>query len=155
AADHSRQRRCAFRGRGAAIQVARHRRGAGPERAAGHQGAIGQATAMAFGATAARSRIVVDGTIAGAALASVVISMVAAHDLRGVMGALLALVALAIAVIDARHFIIPNELSAAGFALALVNAGIANPDFALAAIAAALLRGAVLALVFLSVRVAY
>jgi len=110
---------------------------------------------MALGATAARSRIVVDCTIAGAVFATVAISMVVAPNLRGVMGALLAVVALAIAVIDARHFIIPNELSAAGFALALVNAGIANPDFALAAIAAALLRGAVLALVFLSVRVAY
>jgi leader peptidase (prepilin peptidase) / N-methyltransferase len=110
---------------------------------------------MALGATAARSRKVVDGTIVGASFAAVVISMVVAPDLHGVMGALLALVALAIAVVDGRHFIIPNELSAAGLVLGLVNAAVQNPDLAFTAIATALLRGAVLALVFLGVRVGY
>src|SRR5215470_2578990 len=110
---------------------------------------------MALGATAVRSRLAVDGTIVCALFAAVVISMVVAPDLRGVMGALLALVALAIAVVDGRHFIIPNELSAAGLVLGLVNAAVQNPDFAFAAIANALLRGAVLAFVFLGVRVGY
>ena len=48
----------------------------------------------------------------------------------GWLGAGLALIVLAIAVIDARWFIIPNELSAAGFALALVNAAVTAPNCA-------------------------
>ena len=60
---------------------------------------------------------------------------------------------LAIAVIDARWFIIPNELSAAGFALgAGQRRGAARRMPSWEAVGIALLRGAVLALLFLGLR---
>ena len=57
-----------------------------------------------------------------AAFAACIVSLIVAPGLPGVLAAGLALIAVAIAVIDARYFIIPNELSAAGLALALVYA---------------------------------
>src|SRR5437667_1504662 len=89
------------------------------------------------------------------ALAACVASVIAAPGLPGYLGAGLALIALAIAVIDARWFIIPNELSAAGFALALVNAASRAPQPIWEAIGLALLRGAVLALLFFALRTLY
>jgi leader peptidase (prepilin peptidase)/N-methyltransferase len=89
-----------------------------------------------------------------AAVAACVISLIAAPGLPGVLGAGLALIAVAIAVIDARYFIIPNELSAAGLVLALIYAFVTEPD-ALVAVGFALLRGAVLALLFYGLREAY
>ena len=62
---------------------------------------------------------------------------------------------LAIAVNDARHFIIPDELSIAGFALALVNALIERPDAAVKSVAFVVLRRAALAMLFLAVRLGY
>jgi leader peptidase (prepilin peptidase)/N-methyltransferase len=89
-----------------------------------------------------------------AALIACIVSLIAAPGLPGVLGAALALIAIAIAVIDARYFIIPNELSAAGLALALVYAFVTESD-ALVGIGFALLRGAVLALLFYALREAY
>jgi leader peptidase (prepilin peptidase)/N-methyltransferase len=93
------------------------------------------------------------------AIAAAVASLAVAPGLAGVLGAGLALVTLAIAVVDARHFIIPDELSAAALALALVNAGLdAWPDAwsaVLAGVGGALLRGAVLAAGFLALRALY
>jgi leader peptidase (prepilin peptidase)/N-methyltransferase len=62
---------------------------------------------------------------------------------------------LAIAVIDARHFIIPNELAAAGLGLGAVHAVIVESDSAGFALVVALLRGAILVLVFLGIQLAY
>src|SRR6266550_4133307 len=89
------------------------------------------------------------------ALAACAVSLVAAPGLPGYLGAGLALIALAIAVIDARFFIIPNELSAAAFALALVNAANETPDAIWQAAGLAVLRGAVLALLFFGLRTLY
>lgn len=89
------------------------------------------------------------------AIAACVASLVAAPGLPGYLGAGLALIALAIAVIDARWFIIPNELSAAGFALALVNAAVQAPHAIWEAAGIAVLRAAVLALLFLGLRALY
>ncbi len=83
------------------------------------------------------------------------LSIWAAPGVPGWLGAGLALIMLAIATIDARWFIIPNELSAAGFALALINAAVRAQDGIAAAIGIALLRGAVLALLFLVLRMLY
>jgi leader peptidase (prepilin peptidase)/N-methyltransferase len=83
------------------------------------------------------------------------LSIWAAPGVPGWLGAGLALIVLAIAAIDARWFIIPNELSAAGFALALVNAAVLAQDGVMAAIGMAALRGAVLALLFLGLRLLY
>ena len=89
------------------------------------------------------------------AVAACVASLVAAPGLPGYLGAGLVLIAIAIAVIDARYFIIPNELSAAGFALALVNAAVQVPQAAWEAVGIAVLRAAVLALLFLGLRALY
>jgi leader peptidase (prepilin peptidase) / N-methyltransferase len=78
-----------------------------------------------------------------------------APDLHGVLGGLLALLMLAIALSDARLGIIPDEWNSAGLSLALVNAVLQNPDTMVEAMAAAVLRGGVLALLFLGLRVAY
>jgi len=82
-------------------------------------------------------------------------SLAVAPDLRGALGALLALMMLAIALNDARLGVIPDEWSAAGLTLALLNAVLQNPDRMVEAMAAAVLRGGVLSLLFLGLRVAY
>ncbi len=86
------------------------------------------------------------------ALSTVAASVVGAPGLAGILGACLGILMLAIAVIDARHFIIPNELTAAAFALALINAGIRE---AWVGVFIAVLRGAALALSLLAIRAAY
>src|SRR5215468_3864442 len=93
--------------------------------------------------------------IACVAVISAGTSIAVAPDLRGVLGALLALMMLAIALNDARIGIIPDEWSAAGLTLALLNAVLQNPDRMVEAMAAAVLRGGVLSLLFLGLRVAY
>src|SRR3981081_4234765 len=93
--------------------------------------------------------------IACVAITGAVVSIVVAPDLRGVLGALLAWVMLAIAVTDASLGIIPDEWNAAGLTLAVLNAVLQNPDTMVEAMAAAVLRGGVLALLFLGLRVAY
>jgi len=102
-----------------------------------------------------RSRVRTLFAISAAGTIAVAASFLVAPDLRGATGALLALTMVAIAAIDARRFIIPDQLSAAGFALALVNAGIQNPHSLGEAIAASVLRGAILALLFLALRIGY
>ena len=92
---------------------------------------------------------------AGLATALAAVSIWAAPGPPGLLGAGLAVIMLAIAVIDARFFIIPNGLSAAGLALALVNAAVLAPHAMAEAVALAALRGAVLALLFLALRAIY
>ena len=77
------------------------------------------------------------------AIAAVVISILSAPSAIGVLGAGLALVALAIAVVDWRSFVIPDALNAAGFVLAMVDAAARQPDIALWAMAMALLAARV------------
>ena len=93
--------------------------------------------------------------LAALALGMVGLSIWAAPGVAGWLGAGLALIMLAIATIDARWFIIPNELSAAGFALALINAAVLAQDGVTAAVGMALLRGAVVALLFLALRMLF
>jgi len=104
---------------------------------------------------AARPRIQLEAAIGGAAIVGVAASLFIAPDLRGLLGAGLALVMLAIAAIDAQHFIIPDELNAAALLLALLDAVVQDPQIALTAIVSALLRGGVLALCFLALRIGY
>jgi leader peptidase (prepilin peptidase) / N-methyltransferase len=82
-------------------------------------------------------------------------SIAVAPDLRGVLGAGLGLLMLAIAVIDGRRFIIPNPLTAAAFALGIVHAGVAAPLTITEAIALAVGRGIVVALIFYGVAAIY
>jgi leader peptidase (prepilin peptidase) / N-methyltransferase len=72
----------------------------------------------------------------------------------GFLGAGLALLMLAIAAVDYRYFIIPNELTAAALALAAVNAAAETPSM-VESLAAAALRGALTGLFFWSLRWLY
>ena len=88
-------------------------------------------------------------------IAAVIVSFVMVPGLRGALGAALALLAAAIAWVDSRRFIIPDELSVAGLALALAHAWASVPDAPVEAIVWAILRGGVLALFFLALRSVY
>ena len=88
-------------------------------------------------------------------LSAAMVSIWAAPGLPGFLGAGLALLMAAIAVIDGRHLIIPNELNAAALALALINAAALAPGALVESLAEALLRGAATFLLFFALRVAY
>ena len=89
------------------------------------------------------------------AVVVVAASLAVAPAPQGLLGAGLGLLMVAIAVVDARRFIIPNELVVAVVALGLVHASVEETDGILRALAAALLRGVVLGLLFLSLRELY
>jgi len=102
-----------------------------------------------------RNDLVVGGLVCALAISAAATSVLTAPGYRGLLGALLALVMLAISVIDARQFIIPDTLTATALGLALVNAAVQDQETALAGIAVAVLRGTVLALCFLALRAVY
>lgn len=100
----------------------------------------------------------IDPVYAAAALlglAAAALSIWAMSGLAGFLGAGLALLMAATAVIDARHLIIPNELNAAALALALIHAAALAPGTIVEGLAEALLRGAVTSLLFFFLRAAY
>jgi leader peptidase (prepilin peptidase) / N-methyltransferase len=93
---------------------------------------------------------------AGVALSlCVVASFLLVPDSRGAWGAGLAVLMVAIAAIDARRFIIPDELTAAALALGLAYAAVEDSEIWAEALAWSVLRGIVPALAFLGVRVGY
>ena len=87
----------------------------------------------------------------GAAVASIVV----APDVRGVLGAALALVMCAVALYDARHFVIPNALVATAFVLALAHAAALDPRAPLPPVGIAVLRAVVSGGLFLAIRLGY
>lgn len=89
------------------------------------------------------------------ALAAAALSVVMVGGLRGWLGAGLALIVAAIAVIDARRFIIPDELNVAGFVLALAHAWASAPYGPFEGIGFALMRGGALALLFFALHEGY
>jgi leader peptidase (prepilin peptidase) / N-methyltransferase len=89
-----------------------------------------------------------DATIVIAAIATAAASMIVVPGARGVAGAGLACLMIAIAAVDARRFIIPDELTAAALALGLVHAAIGRPDGIGGALAIATLRGGIMAAAF-------
>ncbi len=93
--------------------------------------------------------------VAVVAVAAIVVSMVSAPGTIGILGAVLALLMLTIAVIDWRHFVIPNALTGTAVSLALVHAAVQEPNAMLTSVAFAVLRGVILAAVFLLIRYAY
>jgi leader peptidase (prepilin peptidase)/N-methyltransferase len=94
--------------------------------------------------------------IAGvASLTGVVASIALVPDSRGAWGAGLAVLMVAIAAVDSRRFIIPDELTAAALALGLAYAAVEDPEMWMQTLAWAALRGFVPALAFLGVRVGY
>jgi leader peptidase (prepilin peptidase) / N-methyltransferase len=90
-----------------------------------------------------------------ALLAAVVASLVAAPGPDGLSGAFLAALMLAIAVIDARRYIIPNQLTGAAIALALLRAGAIGPDADWRAVMWTALRAAAVAAPFLLLKAGY
>jgi leader peptidase (prepilin peptidase) / N-methyltransferase len=92
---------------------------------------------------------------AAIACSIVIASFVAAPGRSGFFGGALGLLMLAVAVADARAFIIPDKLSIAAFALALTNAANEGLESMPENIAVAALRGLVLALAFFALREIY
>jgi leader peptidase (prepilin peptidase) / N-methyltransferase len=76
-------------------------------------------------------------------------------DIRGVFGGGLALLMVAIAAADAHDYVIPDGLTLLALILGIVSAGIEPSYNVTQDIALAVLRGAVLALAFLTLRVGY
>lgn len=91
--------------------------------------------------------------MAAAALAAIA-SVWAAPEARGMLGAALAVIAIAIAAVDLRRYLIPDEFVLAGILLALVQA-VAVEDEPSAAVALAAARGVLLAGLFLLLRAIY
>jgi leader peptidase (prepilin peptidase)/N-methyltransferase len=94
-------------------------------------------------------------SLAALALGCALVSLWVAPDLPGWFGAGLAVTAIAIAAIDARRFIIPNELNALALALGVWHAVVSTPDYFFEAFIYSLLRAAVMALLFLALREVY
>jgi leader peptidase (prepilin peptidase)/N-methyltransferase len=95
-------------------------------------------------------------TVAAAiAVACMAASIVVAPNARGVCGAGLALLVGIIAAVDARHFVIPDELNVTALVLAFIDAGIGNYDAVTEAIFSIIIGGSALSLAFLGLRAAY
>ncbi len=86
---------------------------------------------------------------------AIAVSMAAAGIPAGLFGALLACAMLAIAVTDARRFIIPDELTAAALILALIWNGAARPGAGFDPASTALLRAALTAAPFYVLMIGY
>jgi leader peptidase (prepilin peptidase)/N-methyltransferase len=83
------------------------------------------------------------------------LSFAASPDWRGAFGAALALLMLAIALSDIRHFIVPDALSASAFMLGLIFAGLFDDASLAEAILTCLLRAAAAALPLLALMLLY
>jgi leader peptidase (prepilin peptidase)/N-methyltransferase len=94
-------------------------------------------------------------TFAALAWSIVFASFVAAPGASGLFGGALGVLTLAIAVADARTFIIPDKLTVAAFLLALTNAANEGLGSLPENIAVAVLRGLVLAFAFFALREIY
>ena len=90
-----------------------------------------------------------------ALLLGVFASLVIAPGVEGLFGAFLAALMLAIAAYDARHYLIPNELTAAAFALALLRAAAFVPDIGIEALLWPLARAAAVAIPLLALMALY
>lgn len=85
------------------------------------------------------------------AIGAVAVSIWVLPGPPGMLGAALAVVMIAIAIVDLRHFIIPNTLVVTGLGLGLCYVLISQPESA----PVALLRGLVAAFAFWALRAAY
>jgi leader peptidase (prepilin peptidase)/N-methyltransferase len=88
-------------------------------------------------------------------LAMVAASLIAAPGPDGLLGAFLGALMLAIAATDYRRYIIPNELTGAAVALALLRAGTVGPDAGWEGLAWAAGRALAIALPFLALMAFY
>jgi leader peptidase (prepilin peptidase)/N-methyltransferase len=83
------------------------------------------------------------------------LSFAASPDLRGAFGGGLALLMLAIAISDAREFIVPDVFTATAFALGVISAGLFGHEAAGAAALTSLVRAAATAVPFLALMLLY
>jgi leader peptidase (prepilin peptidase) / N-methyltransferase len=90
-----------------------------------------------------------------ALLATIGTSLLASSGPDGLFGAFLGLLMIAIATTDSSRYIIPNELTAAAFALALLRAGTIGPDADWSGMMWAILRAAAITVPFLALMIAY
>jgi leader peptidase (prepilin peptidase)/N-methyltransferase len=104
---------------------------------------------------AARLRARLPPFLSFAVVVTVGVSLVASPGADGLFGAFLGLLMFAIAIIDSRRYIIPNELTAAAFALALLRAGTVGADSNWLGVAWAALRAAAITMPFLALMVGY
>jgi leader peptidase (prepilin peptidase) / N-methyltransferase len=111
--------------------------------------------ALAGRGTALRRELITYAAFAAIACSIVIASLFAAPGTSGVLGGALGLLMLAVAVADARAFIIPDKLTIAAFLLALTNAANGGLGSMPENIAVAALRGFVLALAFFALREIY
>jgi len=95
------------------------------------------------------------GLALGAGTAGIMASLWAAPNLIGLFGATLALLMVAIAAIDARYFIIPDELNAVILVVGVGYSAAVNPQAAAGAIALAIARSITLSLLFFFLRTVY
>jgi leader peptidase (prepilin peptidase)/N-methyltransferase len=91
--------------------------------------------------------------LAGAGV--LLVSVAVAPGVEGALGGALGLLMLGIASVDARRFVVPNVLSAGGFALGVIHGAVASPDSSFEGAFMALWRAAFMAGLFLLVRIAY
>ena len=111
--------------------------------------------ALAGRGTALRRELITYAAFAAIACSIVIASLFAAPGTSGLLGGALGLLMLAVAVADARAFIIPDKLTIAAFLLALTNAAIEGLASMPENIAVAALRGLVLALAFFALQEIY
>jgi leader peptidase (prepilin peptidase)/N-methyltransferase len=104
---------------------------------------------------AARLRAGLPPLLSFAAVVAVGVSLVASPGADGLFGAFLGLLMAAIAIIDSRRYIIPNQLTAAAFALALLRAGSVGPDAEWLDMIWAALRAAAIAAPLLVLMIGY
>lgn len=103
----------------------------------------------------AHDRIRAPLVLSFALLVGVFASLVTAPAAEGLYGAFLAALMLAIAANDARHYLIPNELTGAAFALALLRAAAFVPDVGAEALLWPVARAVAVALPLLLLMLAY
>jgi leader peptidase (prepilin peptidase)/N-methyltransferase len=104
---------------------------------------------------ASRTDAILQSFLSLTLLAAVCASLVASPGPDGVFGAFLSLLMLAIAVTDNSRYIIPNELTAAAAALALLRAGAIGPDAGWYSVLEAALRAVAITAPFLALMIGY
>jgi leader peptidase (prepilin peptidase)/N-methyltransferase len=104
---------------------------------------------------ASRTDAILQSFLSLTLLAAVWASLVASPGPDGVFGAFLSLLMLAIAVADNSRYIIPNELTAAAAALALLRAGAIGPDAGWYSVLEAALRAVAITAPFLALMIGY
>jgi leader peptidase (prepilin peptidase) / N-methyltransferase len=107
------------------------------------------------GGPALRWNVVETSLVGAVGLCAIWASLAAAPGWSGAAGAALAALMLAIAVVDRRQMIIPDELNALAFVAGLAEAGLRSPQGPMIAVLYAVLRAAMMFAAFFAFRAAY